>query len=146
MVMVVLEWVFAILFTGAALYVSFVEQPARLKLDDPSLLIEWKVSYKRGAAMQAPLALLAFLSGCAAVWLFRAPEENLAVAFLLVANWPYTLLIVRPVNNRLMSTEPGAAGPETRKLIENWGRLHGVRTALGLMATLIILWSATFIP
>jgi hypothetical protein len=128
----------AALFAGAAVYVNVAEQPARLNLDDRSLLIEWKPAYKRGFAMQAPLAVAGFLLGLVSwwqtgVWLW------LVGAFILIANWPYTLLVIGPGNNRLMATDPAAAGADSRKLIERWGGLHAVRTALGFAATLIFL-------
>jgi hypothetical protein len=62
-------------------------------------------------------------------------------AFVLLANWPYTLLGIMPTNNRLMATEPAGAGAESRALVERWGGLHAVRSALGAAATLVFLWA-----
>jgi hypothetical protein len=131
----------AAVFAGAALYISLVEQPARLGLDHRSLLAEWKPAYKRGTAMQAPLAIAGFLLGLAAWW--RTGHAGWALgAALMVANWPYTFLAIMPTNDRLMATEPAAAGPESRALVERWGSLHAARTGLGLAACLAYLWAS----
>ena len=58
----------AAFFAGAAFYVNMAEQPARLGLDDQALLQEWKPSYKHGASIQAPLALVGFALGAIAWW------------------------------------------------------------------------------
>jgi hypothetical protein len=134
--------VVAAIFFGAAIYINVAEQPARLKLDDRSLLAEWKPAYKRGFAMHASLAVLGFLLGLLAWWQ-TGDWRWLLGAALLIANWPYTLLVIMPTNNKLMATTPDQAGPESRKLIETWARLHAVRTALGFLATAVFLWASS---
>ena len=105
-----LALVVAAMFSGAALYINVVEQPARLQLDDRSLLTEWKPAYKHGTAMQAPLAIVGFLLGIAAWWPTRHVAWILG-ALLMIANWPITFFVIMPTNNRLMATDPAAAGP-----------------------------------
>jgi uncharacterized membrane protein len=131
----------AALFTGAAIYVNVAEQPARLSLDDRALLTEWKPSYKRGAAMQAPLALVGFVLGLIAWWQTSHPGF-LAGAIAMIAPWPWTLVGIKPTNDALLATDPDKAGPQSRALIVKWGALHSVRTALGALATLGFLWAS----
>ena len=128
----------AAIFAGAALYVSVAEQPARLGLDDRPLLQEWIPSYKRGFAMQAPLAAIGFVLGVLAWWQ-TANWLWLLGAVVLVANWPYTLIGIMPVNRRLLATKPEEANAVSTALIAQWGALHGIRTGLGLSATVIFL-------
>ena len=90
--------------------------------------------------MQAPLTIVGFLLGIIAwwqtgVWLW------LLGAVVLIANWPYTMLGIMPTNKKLMALDPASAGPDSRRLIEEWARLHAVRTALGFAATLIFVWA-----
>ena len=128
----------AALFTGAAFYINFAEQPARLTLDNPSLLAQWKPAYKRGYKMQATLALCGFILGLLAGWQ-TGKVAFVAGAVLMVANWPWTLFGILPTNNILMTTELAEAGEQTRALLVRWNYLHAVRTGLGSLAVVAFL-------
>lgn len=125
-------------FTGAAFYVSFAEQPARLGLEDRALLAQWKPAYKRGFAMQAPLAIAGFAVGVVA-WRMTGRVAFFIGAILLLTNWPWTILGIMPTNKALMAIELDDAGPHSRALIVKWNRLHLVRTTLGCLAILAFL-------
>lgn len=130
----------AALFTGAAIYINLAEQPARLQLDDGSLLAEWKLAYRRGYMMQASLAIVGGLFGVVAF--FGTFEWRwLLGAAVLLANWPFTIFAMMPTNHDLMNTRPDGATAETRRMIQRWGILHAGRSALGLAATAVFVWA-----
>jgi len=61
---------------------------------------------------------------------------------LLLANWPFTLVVILPTNKLLSEMKPLDAGPQSRELIEKWGKLHAVRSLLGIAATVLFLWAS----
>jgi hypothetical protein len=140
MLAALLAFMFAAAFAGAAIFVNVAEQPARLALDDTPLLVEWQRSYNRGAPMQAGLAAVSALLGLLAAWQLH-DWRWLAGSALILANWPYTLLVIKPTNDRLHAIAPGQADARARAMIVSWGHLHAGRSALGTASTLVFLWA-----
>lgn len=134
--------VIATLFSGAALYISLVEHPVRSGLDDTCVLAQWKPSYKRALPIQAGLAVLGGIVGLV-VWYGSRDWRWLAGSLTLLANWPFTMLVILPNNKRLMAISLQNAGTESRDLLRRWGGLHGVRSALGCFSVLLFLWGAS---
>jgi len=127
------------LFAGAAIYISLVEHPARMGCDTKTAVTVWAPSYKRATFMQAPLAVLSFLSGLT-VWLFGGGLLWLIAAVLIGSVVPFTFIAVMPTNHQLLAPrDPSSA--ETRSLLERWGRLHAVRSTLSFFATVVYLFA-----
>ena len=132
--------IFTAAFAGAAFYINFAEHPARLGLDDKNLLKQWKPSYAAGYTMQASLVAVSVALGLTAAWL-SWDWRWLIGAALMFANVPYTLMGIMPTNHMLNAIDDADAGPASRAMLLTWGRLHAVRTALGLTGTLAYLWA-----
>src|SRR2546423_7926685 len=135
-----LALVLAAMFAGAAFYINFAEHPARLGLDDKNLLKQWKRSYYAGYTMQASLAAASAVLGLVTAWNTQDWRWIIG-AILILANWPYTLIGIMPTNHRLNAIAENDAGPTSRAMLVTWGRLHAVRTVLGISATLAYLWA-----
>ena len=126
----------ASIFVGAAGYISLVEHPARLLLDDAPLLAQWQPSYSRALPIQSGLAIAGGVAGLIVCYMSREWSWALGSAALL-ANWPFTLLAIMPTNKRLKAIAPSQAGPASRILLLKWGKLHDVRSCLGIVAMLV---------
>lgn len=121
------------LFAGAALYVSLVEHPARVGCGPPMAVAQFRLSYPRAAALQAPLAVVGCLAGAGA-WLAGAGLAWLGAGLLLGIVVPYTLVGIMPTNRRLVDRGLEPDTPEAERLLRRWSVMHLVRTVLSLVA------------
>ncbi len=128
------------LFTGAALYVSVVEQPARMTLPTDTAIAEWRPSYRRASVLQASLAVLGTLLGIAA-GITEGGAVWIVAAFVLSAVVPFTLFVMWSTNKRLEDPALDLGSAEARDLLAHWGSLHVVRTAISLAALLLMLFA-----
>jgi hypothetical protein len=128
------------LFSGASIYINFVEHPARMQCGTALALAQFAPSYKRATVMQAGLAAAGFLLAILA-WILGAGVHWLASGILLGLVIPFTLLIILPTNRRLLSPALAKDSPEAAQLLDRWGKLHAVRSVLGFSSFLVFLFA-----
>lgn len=122
------------IFAGAAVYINVVEHPVWMAQGVQSAAHGFPARYHRGAAMQAPLAMTGMIAGIIA-WATGSDVGWLAGAVVLGAVVPFTLVIIGPTTNRhLLDTSSNRPADETRRLLVQWGWLHGVRSVLSAAA------------
>jgi hypothetical protein len=121
------------LFAGAAVYITFVEHPARFEAGGSVALLQWRPSYRRATKMQASLAALGTLFSTAA-WFQTSAMGWLVAALSLASIIALTLVVIFPTNKRLLDPvlQPNSAA--ARELLTRWGRLHAVRSLLGVLS------------
>jgi hypothetical protein len=98
------------------------------------------MSFNVGLALQGALAIMTALVGIGAWWP-RRDWRWMAGGLLMLANWPWTLIFIVPINATLMGAGLEAASSASRALIEQWGQLHAVRAGFGLVTTVLFIWA-----
>src|SRR5215469_15506413 len=131
------------LFTGAAVYITFVEHPARMQCGVEIAATEFAPSYRRATLMQATCAALGLLTSVAA-WLSGASFWWLVARVTLGSVIPFTLIAILPTNKRLLSPTLDRRSAEAEHLLGHWCSLHAVRSVLSGLALLLLLYLLVF--
>jgi hypothetical protein len=129
------------LFTGAAIYITLIEHPARMQCGVEIAAAEFAPSYRRATVMQATCAAVGLASSVAA-WLAGANFWWLVAGVLLGSVIPFTLIVILPTNKRLLSPALDRRSAEAERLLASWGRMHAVRSVLSGSALLLFLYLA----
>jgi hypothetical protein len=127
------------IFSGAALYITLVEHPARMDCGAQLAATQFGPSYRRAAIMQALLDVVGSLLA-ALVWVRGGSAPWLAGAALFVSIVPYTLLVILPTNKLLLDASLDRSSNRARALLVRWSYLHAVRTVVGLVAFVLFVY------
>jgi uncharacterized membrane protein len=127
------------LFAGAAIYITFVEHPARLECGTELAATEFAPSYRRATLLQASLAAVGLAAALVAWWQGRGLVVLIG-GLLLGGVIPFTLVVILPTNKRLLDPGLDRGSAEAAGLLARWGQLHAVRSALGTLAFGVLVW------
>lgn len=119
------------LFAGGALYASVAEHPGRVAAGTDVAVMQLPHSYKHAAPLQGGLAIIALIVGAIAAFVSGSWEWALAGG-CVGASVPITLVMIAPVNVRLMSQSEWLTDAEAAALLATWARLHALRTVFGV--------------
>jgi len=129
--------------SGAAVYISLVEHPARMECGVEVAAAEFPPSYRRASVMQATLAAMGLVSSIAA-WLAGATFWWVTAGALLGSVIPFTLIVILPTNKQLLNPALDRRSPEAGQLLARWGTLHAVRSVLSALSLLLFVYLLVF--
>lgn len=129
MILVLLAILASGTFFGAALYISLVQHPAILECETSVGKKFFPKMYNRAAPVQVTLAVISFLAGLLQ-WYLSVNILWLVAALLMISVVPITLIIIKPINDMLLSDNHVLEHAETEKLLKQWGTKHVFRTVV----------------
>jgi hypothetical protein len=127
-------------FLGAAIYIGFVEHPARLKLGARAMVREWAVSDHRGTMLLTALSLVSAVLAFVQYRIGGDVRWTLGGLAILMS-WPYEYYILVPLSIRLRAIGPEKASAPARNLMRDWGLLEWGYALVGLAACGAFAWA-----
>ena len=126
-------------FLGAAVYIGFVEHPARLTLGARAMVREWAVSDHRGTIL---LTTLSLVSAALAFVQYRIGGDVRWIigGLAILTSWPYEYYVLVPVSSWLCAIPPEKASAPARKLMRDWGLLEWGHALIGFAACCAFAW------
>ena len=128
-------------FFGAALYISVAQHPATLETGVEFGLRFFPKMYKKAAPLQIFLALSGFVAGIVA-WYQTGIIFWLIGSLLLVSVIPITLVLIKPLNDLLLSNKSSIDLPRATDALKRWGSIHWLRTIVSGFSFFIYLIAA----
>jgi uncharacterized membrane protein len=127
----------AAFFAGGGLFVSMVLTPA-IMMDTNSAVVQFGRTYNKAAPWQGANAIVC-LAAAVTVSALTGDWWWATGGLLVGASIPFTLLVMMPVNNRLLDEKARPSPDEAISLLKRWRRLHWVRNILSTLGLIVML-------
>jgi hypothetical protein len=126
-------------WAGISVYIAFVEHPSALRVGVQFATEYFRVMSKRTAPL---MMLLAAVGGAAAIYVWYAGADRgwLIGGCLLLAQFPLTAVFIVPTNIKLLKVDVVNSASEAAALHAHWGRMHALRTIIGVAPFGIFVW------
>jgi len=126
-------------FFGAAVYISIAQHPATMKAGVSVAAKFFPPMYGLAAPMQIVSALGGTLAGFVQ-WFLGGSILWVVGAVLLIFVIPYTVIVLKPINDQLLESEAQRTESETENLFNQWAPRHWVRSIASGLSFAIYLW------
>jgi hypothetical protein len=128
-------------FFGAAIYISIAQHPASLQAGVPFAAKFFPPMYNLAAPMQIILAMGGTLAGLAQ-WYFSNDTLWMIGAGLLAFVIPFTVIVLKPINDQLLNPNIELSTSETETLLKKWAPRHWLRSIASGLSFLVYLWAS----
>lgn len=128
-------------FFGAAVYISIAQHPASMKAGVPFAAKFFPPMYNLAAPMQIILAVGGTLAGLIQ-WYLSSDALWAIGSVLLVFVIPFTLIVLKPINDQLRNPNVERSDPQTEQLLNQWAARHWVRSIASGLSFVAYLWAS----